>query len=137
MSKITDYIYLGSYYNARSDTFIKDYNIKYILNVAEELDSKPLYFRKTQYLKVSMDDKVTQCLKIEPCLKFICNAVKKQKNILIHCHLGVSRSASIVIAYLILRRCMDFKNAFALVRKKRQKININSGFISQLKMLDN
>lgn len=56
--------------------------------------------------------------------------------ILIHCNAGVSRSASICIAYLILEKNMSFDAAFALVKSKRECIQPNPGFLQQLKKLN-
>jgi protein-tyrosine phosphatase len=36
-------------------------------------------------------------------------------NILVHCHMGISRSASIVIAYLMIKRGLRLKQALTLV----------------------
>ena len=39
----------------------------------------------------------------------------KGNNILIHCHMGISRSASIVIAYLMIKRGLRLKEALIVV----------------------
>ncbi len=46
---------------------------------------------------------------------------------------GISRSASIVIAYLIRNRGMSYDNAFALVRHERACVKPNSGFVQALR----
>lgn len=45
-----------------------------------------------------------------------------------HCAAGVSRSASIVIAYLMRNNGMNYSDAFALVKNKRFVICPNHGF---------
>ena len=55
--------------------------------------------------------------------------------IYIHCQSGVSRSASIVLAFLLLKRSMRLMDAVRAVREKR-KILPNDGFISQLIALE-
>ena len=55
------------------------------------------------------------------------------RKVLVHCHAGVSRSATLVCAFLMnLFRCDDVK-AIYWVRDKRSCININSGFLKQLR----
>ncbi len=49
---------------------------------------------------------------------------------------GVSRSASIVIAYLMTRENMTYNDAYNMVKEKRSVINPNEGFKAQLKQLD-
>ena len=47
----------------------------------------------------------------------------------------VSRAASVVIGYLILKEKMDFKKAFDHVKQARPCIDPNKGFIHQLRAL--
>ena len=51
--------------------------------------------------------------------------------ILVHCKEGVSRSASLVLAYLVRDQEMQLKDAVRLVRSKRA-ITPNEGFLQQL-----
>lgn len=51
---------------------------------------------------------------------------------LVHCKMGVSRSASVVIAYAMKAYNWDFKEAFEYVKQKRNCIKPNASFISQL-----
>jgi len=55
------------------------------------------------------------------------------KNVLVHCQQGISRSASVVIAYLIKNHGMSYEFAFAFVKKYRPCIKPNSGFVKCLK----
>lgn len=56
--------------------------------------------------------------------------------ILVHCNAGVSRSASVCIAYLMFHRKMDFTAAYSHVKSKRECIRPNDGFLKQLKQMD-
>ena len=38
---------------------------------------------------------------LETCIQFIKENIAENKNILVHCFAGISRSAAVVIAYLI------------------------------------
>jgi Icc-related predicted phosphoesterase len=53
-------------------------------------------------------------------------------NVYIHCQLGISRSAAVVIAYLMFTLQITYRDAFALVKRARPFICPNSGFIEQL-----
>lgn len=47
------------------------------------------------------------------CIEFIENALKDPKNsVLVHCFYGVSRSATIVIAYLMKKYSLSYQKAF-------------------------
>ena len=52
--------------------------------------------------------------------------------VLVHCHAGVSRSATCVIAYLMQERDMGFEDAFSFASKRRPVIFPNMGFQRQL-----
>lgn len=56
--------------------------------------------------------------------------------VLVHCNAGVSRSASIVVGYLMRRKGMSFEDALNLVRDKRKCCRPNDGFMRQLRALD-
>lgn len=53
--------------------------------------------------------------------------------VLIHCWAGISRSATIVVAYLMTKREMKFKEAIEFVKERRSFICPNDGFIDQLR----
>jgi protein-tyrosine phosphatase len=61
---------------------------------------------------------------------------KKNTKILIHCHAGISRSVSIVIAYLMKYHVKSFDKAFEIVRKHRVIAKPNDDFIKQLKLYE-
>lgn len=51
---------------------------------------------------------------------------------MVHCAGGVSRSASFIIAYLMKKENMTYLDAFAYVKQRRNVINPNPGFKTQL-----
>lgn len=51
---------------------------------------------------------------------------------LVHCHAGVSRSATICIAYVMYSRHASLDTAFEFVRSRRSEISPNAGFMHQL-----
>lgn len=65
----------------------------------------------------------------------ISEAVKADKKVLVHCAAGVSRSPTLVIAYLMIENRWSYEDAYNYVKKKRPFIYPNSGFIKQLKDL--
>ena len=52
--------------------------------------------------------------------------------VFVHCQHGVSRSATIVLAYLIWRRALNYEEALEAVRAARPTINPNIGFACSL-----
>ena len=66
--------------------------------------------------------------------KFINDAINKKEGVLVHCHAGISRSSSVILAYLIKYLKMNLDKALTFMKSKRDKINPNSGFIKQLEL---
>lgn len=63
---------------------------------------------------------------IEAALKNPCN------KIYVHCVAGISRSASLVVAYIMKTRSMSYTEAHEMVVQKRKIIDPNEGFVRQL-----
>jgi protein-tyrosine phosphatase len=55
---------------------------------------------------------------------------------MVHCLAGVSRSVSLVLAYLIKHRGMTYRDAYDLIKGRRRIIHPNDGFIEQLKRFE-
>ena len=66
------------------------------------------------------------------CLNFI----EGDERVLVHCAAGASRSATIVIAYLMWANKMNYDKASQFVRDKRFIVSPNFGFREQLKMFE-
>ncbi len=67
---------------------------------------------------------------------FINNAKDNKCTILIHCQMGKSRSATILIAYLMKFYNYSYDGAFNYVKKLRKIVNPNAGFVKQLKLFE-
>jgi len=136
-TKITNNIYLGNAYNARNYYDLKDKNIGLIINCTENI---PNYFEDHfEYDKVDVKDVngVNIYNYIDKIVDVIESYIKnKNKNVLIHCFMGSSRSATIMIAYLIKYKNYRLRDALNFVKDKRDIVNLNVDFFNQLKKYD-
>jgi protein-tyrosine phosphatase len=55
--------------------------------------------------------------------------------VVVHCHRGISRSATIMISYIMIKYRMSFEDAFEFVVSKRSCVCPNIGFIYSLEIL--
>lgn len=107
--------------------------INTILTVATEMP--PVFPDLFEYKIIEIIDDKEQDLKqhMRDCIRFLEQAIHvDKKRVLVHCAAGVSRSASIVVAYHMFHYNLPFKEAYERVREKRPCINPNDGFIAQL-----
>ena len=65
-------------------------------------------------------------------------AINESQNnkILVHCRAGASRSASLVIAFLMKKKKLSLIESYQFVLNKRPIIEPNMGFVIQLKQLE-
>ena len=131
--QIIDTLYLGSVGAAYNLDSLKSLKISHILTVCEELP--PRYPNDFNYKVIKVTDDPSTRLEIyfKEATDFIKSAVNQGSNILVHCFAGVSRSSTIVIAYLIRFHGMDVDEALNYVKQKRPWICPNHGFYAQLK----
>uniref|UniRef100_A0A3B5KXU5 protein-tyrosine-phosphatase n=1 Tax=Xiphophorus couchianus TaxID=32473 RepID=A0A3B5KXU5_9TELE len=132
LTPILPFLYLGNEHDAQDLHLLQRMNIGYILNVTTHL---PLYHYDTglfNYKRLPATDSNKQNLRqyFEEAFEFI--AHQAGMGLLIHCQAGVSRSATIVIAYLMKHSWMTMTDAYKFVKSKRPIISPNLNFMGQL-----
>ena len=133
MNYMIDNIYLGGIDAASDEEYLKDHNISTVVNCAYEITSE---YKDLKFFELKMYDGVDQNLfpKFEIAYKFIkINTKKSNKNILIHCTYGKSRSASLVIFYLMNEKKWDYDTCFQYMRVRRPIVSPNEHFEKQLR----
>uniref|UniRef100_A0A8C2AXU1 protein-serine/threonine phosphatase n=1 Tax=Cyprinus carpio TaxID=7962 RepID=A0A8C2AXU1_CYPCA len=129
---IFDHLYLGSEWNASNLEELQDSGVGYILNVTREIDN---FFPGTFcYCNIRVyDDETTDLLAHwNETYNFIVKAKKNNSKCLVHCKMGVSRSASTVIAYAMKEYGWSHEKAYTFVKQKRNIAQPNPAFMKQL-----
>ncbi|XP_034194324.1 dual specificity protein phosphatase MPK-4 [Osmia lignaria lignaria] len=133
-------LFLGNLTAATDIEWLKETKINYILTA----DSCPLP-RKIQELLPNLTIKYIQVTDMpredllthfEDSYEFIDHALQLNDKILVHCYFGVSRSATLVIAYLMKKYKRSFSDSFEEVKGKRRFVEPNAGFLAQLKLYE-
>jgi protein-tyrosine phosphatase len=136
MNKIEDGLYLGNLEAARNKNVLEREGITHVLGL---LDTFRYYdkFDGIIYHTIELPDYQSQNILqyVPEALSFISEALNSGR-ILVHCAAGVSRSASIVISYMMVKHSWSFQSAFDYVRSKRSCIWPNDGFQSQIQSID-
>jgi len=132
-------IYIGNRESAVNIKFLKSENINYVLNAAEGrkpgcVDTSEEFYKphNIDYLGLKMFDvPQTNISKyFGTASDFIENSLLNGK-VLVHCLMGMSRSATLVLAFLMKKENMTVVEAFKQVLLSRD-IRPNDGFIKQL-----
>ncbi|XP_029959984.1 protein phosphatase Slingshot homolog 1 isoform X2 [Salarias fasciatus] len=129
---IFDHVYLGSEWNASNLEELQESGVGYILNVTREIDN---FFPGTfSYHNIRVyDEEATDLLAHwNDTYNFIVKAKKNHSKCLVHCKMGVSRSASTVIAYAMKEYDWSLEKAYNFVREKRSITRPNPAFMRQL-----
>ncbi|TFK34431.1 hypothetical protein BDQ12DRAFT_689589 [Crucibulum laeve] len=86
--------------------------------------------------QILLDDTENEDILIHllPSIHFIQAELEKGRGVLVHCQAGVSRSATIVTAYLMYSRNMDTTTALELIRRSRPYVEPNQNFLRQLEL---
>ncbi|CAK5020602.1 unnamed protein product [Meloidogyne enterolobii] len=130
---VSENVYLSSQAVAQDLELLLTNKITHIINVATGVQC--LFPENITYLALTALDVPTENLKrhFDKAVKFIYNAVENGGKVLIHCNAGVSRSTTIVIAYLMNYKHLTVNKALEHVRSQRPIARPNDGFMCQLK----
>ena len=135
LSQIRDYLYLGASISAVNLSVLQSQGITRVLNTAMEIDNFHESTSSIEYLKLELDDEMDVKISdhFEKCFNFISKVREEEgKKVLVHCQAGISRSATIVIAYLMFHDKISLKDAFFHTKKCRHQIGPNLGFFKEL-----
>ena len=148
-SRILPHLYLGNIGHARNSEMLKAIGITRVLSIGESAlmqDTAPPSAMHTvqqdgiTYLMCPgiQDDGIDSLLSaIEPCLAFIDQGFQsrpEQQATLVHCRVGVSRSASICIAEVVRRKQVSLPFAYLFVRARRLSVIIQPSKIPSVKL---
>ncbi|XP_040272541.1 protein phosphatase Slingshot homolog 1 isoform X1 [Bufo bufo] len=131
-SLIFDYLYLGSEWNASNLEELNNVGVGYILNVTREIDNFFPGLFAYHNIRVYDEESTDLLSHWNDAYNFINKAKKNHSKCLVHCKMGVSRSASTVIAYAMKEYGWSMEKAYNYVKQKRNVARPNAGFMRQL-----
>ncbi|CAB1444467.1 unnamed protein product [Pleuronectes platessa] len=130
--EILPFLYLGSALHASKKEVLDAIGISALLNVSADC---PNHFEGAyQYKCIPVQDNHKEdisCWFLE-AIEFIDSVRDSSGRVLIHCQAGISRSATICLAYLMKRKRVRLDEAFEFVRRRRSIISPNFSFMGQL-----
>ncbi|XP_043937694.1 dual specificity protein phosphatase 22-A-like [Protopterus annectens] len=131
MSKILDGLFLGNIRDSEDKETLAKNGITHILSVYNS--AKPVLEDMT-YLCIQASDSSNQNLiqHFKECITFIHECRLHGGGCLVHCLAGVSRSTTVLVAYLMTVSKFGWEDCIAAVKAIRSYVGPNFGFQQQL-----
>jgi atypical dual specificity phosphatase len=131
MSKITNNLYLTSVGGMTRENFER-YKIGCVINATYEAPN--LRQKGIEAIRVPVDDSDKD--ELQEFFDIVADKINEKAqeniNVVVHCVAGISRSTTLVCAYLMKYHKMDLRTAFNHIHSKRPVVRPNNGFFKQL-----
>lgn len=132
-TRILPHLYLGSQRDVLNKEVMSQNGITYVLN-ASNTCPKPDFISENHFMRIPVND--SYCEKLLPWLEktneFIDKAKVSNCRVIVHCLAGISRSATIAIAYIMKTMGLSSDDAYRFVKDRRPSISPNFNFLGQL-----
>ncbi|KAI7900279.1 uncharacterized protein BX663DRAFT_554175 [Cokeromyces recurvatus] len=134
-SRILSFLYLGNLNHATNPEMLKVLNITHIVSVGENADLSDKEFNLL-FLDNLYDDGIDSIQsRLDSVVRFVEDARLKGTTCLIHCRVGVSRSAAILICYIMKHLQYTLVQAYLFVRARRLNVIIQPNLKFMYEML--
>lgn len=139
-SLIAPHVFLSSLEIAKDRELLRKYSISVVINCMGSAANtgQGYYGDQTLYVELSLEDD-EECpieKQFEGFDVTLRSASRAGRNVLVHCAAGVSRSATLVLAHLMLVHSWSLREAHSVVFKARPFILPNRGFYNKLIQLE-
>ncbi|KAM9811062.1 dual specificity protein phosphatase 18-like [Neosynchiropus ocellatus] len=131
LSRITDYLFLSNARAASDVALLARNNITCVISVTERATAPP---PGLEFLHVPVSDSPSAPLgdHFDLLSEKIRRTAELGGRALVHCNAGVSRSASVCMAYLVRHERASLREAHEWVKRSRPVARPNAGFWEQL-----
>ena len=134
MDEISRNLYLGPMESAKTIDRPPNKSKWFVLSIMEN----PPKLRYVKQLEINLSDhhltNISQWFDLAS--EAIMQHLREGKKVLVHCRMGISRSASVMIAFLMKVNGWTFQQSLENVESKRPFINPNPGFKKQLQIYE-
>ncbi|XP_075245207.1 dual specificity protein phosphatase 18-like [Convolutriloba macropyga] len=134
LCKVAPSLFISSYEGARDTQLLRQHGITCVVNATPDLPNPGAARTGIEYVRVAVDDMPSAQLSAH--FEYIAQKINQVKlsggRTLVHCVAGVSRSASLCMAYLMRYEGLSLLASHQLVKSARPIIRPNNGFWKQL-----
>lgn len=149
VSRVGERLYLGALTAARNLKWLQHAGVTHILSVMQDWTSanigagcrNPTEYKfdlglKRKYVPVQDNYSTDLRRHFSPCFHWIDEALRGGGTVLVHCHMGISRSSTIVCSYLMRKNQQSLDHILDDLRKKRRCVCPNDSFMAQLRLFE-
>ncbi|CAH3016034.1 unnamed protein product [Porites evermanni] len=131
MNKVLPGLYLGNFRDAKDMEQLKQNKITHVLSIHD--NAQPV-LEHLKYKCINAADSPDQEISVffQECIDFIHNCRINNGACLVHCMAGISRSTTIVAAYIMAVTELNWKDSIKAIKCSRSIANPNYGFQRQL-----
>lgn len=126
-------LFMGSQDVTQSEFLLQKHGITHVLSIGVKVSQLTGYYYT--FIEVLDIPEFNMNPVFEQCNSIIDSVRNVGGVVFVHCNAGVSRSAAVVIAYLMKLKKLSYLEAFDVLKKERPCIKPNEGFVKQLKSL--
>ncbi|KAG8045398.1 hypothetical protein GUJ93_ZPchr0008g14134 [Zizania palustris] len=139
-SQITDYLYIGGALAARSTYTLQHLGITHVLclcanEIGQSESQQPCLFDYRNF-SINDDENAEISDVFQDASDFIDYVEHLHGKVLVHCFEGKSRSTTVVLGYLMLRKQYTLLEAWSMLKKAHRRAHPNDGFAKVLSDLD-
>jgi protein-tyrosine phosphatase len=130
---------LGSQLGVSDAEVLRARGVTHVLNATVEIPNFHEVKENTfTYLKLDLNDDVGEDIKsvFSKSIDFVREARSTGGTVVVHCQAGISRSATIVLAFLMTEENMTLREAFLHTKERRPMVGPNAHFFKQLGELE-
>ncbi|BGP24976.1 tyrosine protein phosphatase yvh1 [Rhodotorula toruloides] len=135
MQEVLPGLWIGDYNASQDHDLLKEHDISCIVSgMRQEYAAAP----GIDLHRVSVDDTDSTNI-IEhflPTADFIDAALSREQNVLVHCQAGVSRSTTLLAAYLMRKLGLNVEQAVERIRSVRPQVEPSEFFLMQLELFE-
>jgi len=130
--QILPHLYLGCRRVAANRDSLQRENISHVLNVTAHIPNE--YEDCFTYKRIAVEDAahVDMGMYFSEAFDFIEQARRSNQKVLVHCQAGMSRSVTIILAYLMKHFGFSMEGAYDHVKARKSNIQPNFSFMGQL-----
>jgi protein-tyrosine phosphatase len=131
-------LYISDMHFAQNKEIISALSISAVINLAPDVaknafELEPNFAYLTLYIQ---DNSTTDIAKYFAVTRNFIDKYINSRGVLVHCAAGISRSATIIIAYVMKTLHLSFQSAFSFVQDRHPIADPNLNFLLQLMQYD-